>query len=249
MLIVSRFLQGMAGGAMLICHRWPCFRISFHDGRERAHGLQRMGNRLRYRSGLRPDHRRRDRRGVELASGSSWSTSLIAIGTLMLAWRGVRGIARPAGRHAGHPRHRHAVARGVWPDLVHHARAGASGLPAAAVVASLAGNGDRLHPVHHRGEDRAASDVRFLGVPDPRFLRRAARLDGHELQLLAVHDLSAGLFPERSRLRRRHRGAVAAGLYAADAGDSAVGRASHAALSAAASSFPQACSRSAWASS
>jgi hypothetical protein len=68
-LILARFLQGLSGGAMLIC-QFAVLSHQFREGRER-HGIWLVGSHFRHRPRLRPDHRRRDRRSLELGVGVS----------------------------------------------------------------------------------------------------------------------------------------------------------------------------------
>ena len=156
-LIAGRFLQGMSGGAMLIC-LIAVLSHQFREGRERAIAFGWWGIIS----------------GIGLGFGPIIGAAIVAVSS----WEWVFLI---------HVRLLHYAGTG---PRFHQPR--------------RAGDHQRLRSEFHRlrdcGTDQPSADVRFLCIPDTQFLGCATRIDGHEFQLLAVHDLPADLFSGGARL-------------------------------------------------
>lgn len=226
-LIASRFLQGMAGGAMLIC-LVAILSHQFQEGKERSKAFGAWGIVFGIGLGFGPIV------GGMIVAVSSWQWVflvhvLLAILTLALVIAGVEESRDPqAGKldMAGIVTLSLAVfglayliTQGPEAGVSRAAAIGMTAATAASFVAFLLAEKLNPHPMFDVSVFRSRN-----------FSGRAAWLHGHELQLLAVHDLPAALFPRRAGLRQRGRRVVLAGLHTAHAVVSAAGRAACAAL-------------------
>ncbi len=196
MLIVARFLQGLSGGALLIC-QIAVLSHEFQGGRLRAVAWGWWGVIFGIGLGFGPII------GGAVVAVLSWEWVFL----VHVLFAAVAFVLTIGGVHESKdPKASSLDVGGIvtmslavfclafyitqGPDLA---------LPAEGARDPRRLRGE-LHCVPRCRENQPAADVRLLGIPDIRVLRLDRRLGGDEPQLLAVHDLSADLVSRRPRL-------------------------------------------------